>query len=338
MIYDALNSVCKYRQSTSGKVFRTSSDDAKQAKELLNKLKNEIEAKLSEQLSINKITIDISKGAGNFPFIWHVCLLPENQKVSNGIYVAICFDKKGKGAVIGCAESKTTPQGLDTVIRKSKKLEFLGLDVDGKGEGTKYNNVFYNPMSFYYKEEPTEEDEQSLTNHLAISINDTISILKGDNNPDKANSQMSIRSAANTNIDSDVNLYDSLPEYVTRSILARRGQRKFRQNLLLAYDGKCAITGCTIQELLEAAHINPFSKSGNQGNIITNGILLRADIHTLFDLGLLKITSHYQVEIADDLKNDPLYRALNGTIIHLPKDKSHRPSIDELKKKYVGEV
>lgn len=108
--------------------------------------------------------------------------------------------------------------------------------------------------------------------------------------------------------------------------------------MIYAYEGKCAVTQCSIQELLEAAHINPFSKSGNSGNITSNGILLRSDIHTLFDLGLLKITTDYKVEIADDLKGDPIYKVLNGTKLNLPKDKDHRPNIDKLRKKYIGEV
>ncbi|ENZ4205842.1 MULTISPECIES: HNH endonuclease [Providencia] len=338
MLYDVLNRICEYRQDTYGDIFKTSSTEANKVKKLLNDFKNKIEEQLSEELFLNKISIEISKGAGNFPVVWHVCLLPENQKVSNGIYVAICFDKEGKGAVVGCAESKTNPKGLDTVIRKSKYTKFSGLNVDGKGDGTKYNNVFYNPMSFYYKVKPTKEDEESLLNHLVVSINDAISILSSYNNGCKIKQKTSIRTAVNTHLTSDTNHHESLPEYVTRSILYRRGQRKFRQSLLYAYEGKCAVTGCSIQELLEAAHINPFSKSGSQGDIVNNGILLRADIHTLFDLGLLKINSNYEVEISDDLNIDPVYSVLHGSIINLPKDKSDRPSIEELRKKYMGKI
>lgn len=183
--------------------------------------------------------------------------------------------------------------------------------------------------------------KKRLKNHLLISINDTISILnhtKDNQSSSSSVDKMSIRSATNANIPSDIKFNDSLPKYITQSILSRRGQQKFRQNLIYAYEGKCAVTQCSIQELLEAAHINPFSKSGNSGNITSNGILLRSDIHTLFDLGLLKITTDYKVEIADDLKGDPIYKVLNGTKLNLPKDKDHRPNIDKLRKKYIGEV
>ncbi len=167
MLYDILNEICEYRIKTNGITFNTASDEAENAKKLLSRLKYELINELSEQLFVNKIKVKISEGAGNFPLIWHVYLLPEKQKVSSGIYIATCFDKQGKGAVIGCAESKTNPQGLSTVTRKIKKIKFMGLDVDGIGKGTKYNNVFFNPVSFYYKENPTQEDEKKIKKSLA---------------------------------------------------------------------------------------------------------------------------------------------------------------------------
>jgi predicted restriction endonuclease len=57
--------------------------------------------------------------------------------------------------------------------------------------------------------------------------------------------------------------------------------------LLDAYKGKCAITDCDAEEALEAAHIVPCFENGEDR--IQNGLLLRADVHTLFDLDLLWI-------------------------------------------------
>ena len=73
-------------------------------------------------------------------------------------------------------------------------------------------------------------------------------------------------------------------EYVKR--LARRGQAKFR-NDLLAIDARCAITGCLTVNALEAAHIRPVKDVGE--STVANGLLLRADIHRLFDLGYLAV-------------------------------------------------
>ncbi|MBM3413201.1 MAG: HNH endonuclease [Bacteroidetes bacterium] len=74
---------------------------------------------------------------------------------------------------------------------------------------------------------------------------------------------------------------------VLSSVVRRRGQGKFRANLLRAYGGKCAISGCNIEAVLEAAHVTPYL--GPETNTMSNGILLRADLHTLWDLGLIAI-------------------------------------------------
>ncbi|WP_217442501.1 HNH endonuclease [Myxococcus sp. CA033] len=76
-------------------------------------------------------------------------------------------------------------------------------------------------------------------------------------------------------------------ERVSRAIRARRGQKAFRQSLLNQFDSKCLVTKCHLLDLLEAAHIVPYR--GDKDNHASNGLLLRADIHTLFDLDLLGI-------------------------------------------------
>lgn len=67
-------------------------------------------------------------------------------------------------------------------------------------------------------------------------------------------------------------------------VVRRRGQARFRAALIKAYDGKCAITGCDAVEALEAAHISPHR--GIHTDHVQNGLLLRADIHSLLDLGV----------------------------------------------------
>jgi len=74
---------------------------------------------------------------------------------------------------------------------------------------------------------------------------------------------------------------------INRQIKARRGQKKFRNGLRRRYGNICMITGCEILDIIEAAHINPYK--GEKDNNVSNGLLLRADIHTLFDLNLIGI-------------------------------------------------
>jgi len=72
-------------------------------------------------------------------------------------------------------------------------------------------------------------------------------------------------------------------------VLTRPGQADFRKRLIKKFDGKCALTGCAVQAALEAAHILPVANDGSDE--ITNGILLRCDVHRLFDLGLIHISA-----------------------------------------------
>ncbi|WP_447780741.1 HNH endonuclease [Stenotrophomonas riyadhensis] len=74
---------------------------------------------------------------------------------------------------------------------------------------------------------------------------------------------------------------------VLAAIIRRRGQPAFRRALLDAYGSRCAVSGCDVVDALEAAHIRPYS--GQSSNVVRNGILLRADLHTLFDLYLITV-------------------------------------------------
>lgn len=108
------------------------------------------------------------------------------------------------------------------------------------------------------------------------------------------------------------------------SIVRRRGQAAFRQSLLDAYEGRCAITGCDVVDALEAAHITPYM--GHQTNTLQNGLLLRTDIHTLFDLGKIAICpNQFRIILHPDLKRG-YYSALEGKMIAVPKNKSAWPS------------
>lgn len=74
---------------------------------------------------------------------------------------------------------------------------------------------------------------------------------------------------------------------VLRSIRARRGQAKFRNGLIDRYGARCMISGCEIMEIVEAAHIWPYR--GDEDHVLTNGLLMRSDLHTLFDYDLIGI-------------------------------------------------
>jgi len=91
-------------------------------------------------------------------------------------------------------------------------------------------------------------------------------------------------------------------ERTLRSIIVRRGQPEFRRKLIERY-GVCLISGCNVIDALEAAHIQPYAKNG--ANNLSNGLLLRGDIHTLFDLYLITIKSDFVISISPDIYNSP---------------------------------
>lgn len=74
---------------------------------------------------------------------------------------------------------------------------------------------------------------------------------------------------------------------ILRQIRERRGQQNFRNALITRYGPRCQFTGCEIVDVVEAAHISRYL--GEKDNVPANGLLLRADIHTLFDLHLIGI-------------------------------------------------
>jgi hypothetical protein len=119
---------------------------------------------------------------------------------------------------------------------------------------------------------------------------------------------------------------------VLREVVRRQGQRKFRQSLIAAYGGRCAITGCPVTALLEAAHITPYL--GPDTNSITNGLLLRADLHTLWDLGLIAVEPDKRTVWVGPKVNDSTYQALSGRLLAEPAHPSQRPVFSALQQQW----
>ena len=115
-------------------------------------------------------------------------------------------------------------------------------------------------------------------------------------------------------------------------ILPRLGQGAFRVIVTDGYDRQCALTRSHVLHVLEAAHIKPYSLGGTHQP--TNGMLLRQDVHTLFDRGYLSVTPEYRVEVSKRIKeefdNGKEYYALHGGQIHLPEPTYLRPSQEYL--------
>lgn len=117
-------------------------------------------------------------------------------------------------------------------------------------------------------------------------------------------------------------------ERVLAEIVRRKGQERFRSKLLEAYDRQCAVTRYHAIPTLQAAHI--MSYLGKHSQIVTNGLLLRADIHILYDKYLIAVDPEtMKVQAAPSLSNTE-YRELGGTRIHLPADPRLHPAKERL--------
>lgn len=113
-------------------------------------------------------------------------------------------------------------------------------------------------------------------------------------------------------------------ERALRAIRVRRGQPAFRAALLEAYGGRCSISGCSVKDVLEAAHITSYL--GDLTNDVSNGLLLRSDLHTLFDCYLLAIEPETRkVVIAEALKSST-YAQLAGKELRRPNRETKGPS------------
>jgi putative restriction endonuclease len=129
-------------------------------------------------------------------------------------------------------------------------------------------------------------------------------------------------------------------EYLTRG---RLGQGSFRVLVTDAYQRRCAVTGEKTLPVLEAAHIKPYAEDGPHR--VTNGLLLRSDLHRLFDRGYVTVTPELRLEVSSKLKehfsNGKEYYAHHGKpLAVLPDNALLRPNAAFLlwhnKERYLG--
>lgn len=114
----------------------------------------------------------------------------------------------------------------------------------------------------------------------------------------------------------------------------RIGQGAFRVLVTDAYSRRCTISGEKTLPVLEAAHIKPYALSGL--NTTDNGLLLRADLHKLFDSGYVTVTDNYHVEISKRIKEEfengrDYYKYHGQQLISLPHSQMEMPNTDFLR-------
>lgn len=198
--------------------------------------------------------------------------------------------------------SPLLPEPLQTLVRQHEALATAGLPI-GRDCEQIVKSIWREVGRVWPNAAPADAGDllATLAEHLAIDVIDVS--MEG--------------SPADGDQGGDINLvHVGLPGRVQRSIIQRRGQPSFRRGLLKAYGYRCQVTRYAGEPALEAAHIYPYSEGGEHTNDLRNGLLLRADIHTLFDLGLLRVVpGSLEVRIMNPLVGSS-YATLNGTVLH----------------------
>lgn len=113
----------------------------------------------------------------------------------------------------------------------------------------------------------------------------------------------------------------------------RLGQGAFRLAVTDAYRRECAISNGRVLPALDAAHIRPYGDGGEHE--IQNGILLRKDIHSVFDAGYVTFDDNLKLVVSDrvrtDFNNGNEYRRLHGYQLSIPSVEMHRPSPEHIR-------
>jgi len=117
------------------------------------------------------------------------------------------------------------------------------------------------------------------------------------------------------------------------TVRPRLGQGSFRIAVTDAYERRCALTGERVLPVLEAAHVRPYAAGG--AHRLDNGLLLRSDLHTLFDRGYLTVTTEKRLEVSarirDEYENGRDYYALHGRELRAPYRGSPGPSVQNIR-------
>ncbi len=108
----------------------------------------------------------------------------------------------------------------------------------------------------------------------------------------------------------------------------RLGQGTFRLSVLDLYQRRCAVTQEKIVPVLQAAHIKPISEGGL--HTLDNGILLKSDLHTLYDRGYVTVTPDYKLSVSkrlkDEFNNGKYYYQFDKSELWTPSNPVDRPN------------
>jgi putative restriction endonuclease len=251
-----------------------------------------------------------SKGAGKESYVLSVhsegqSIYPDHEKLDrpDGTWILDYHEQQGldrsqdyNRKLLRCMEDGI-PVGVMVRSRKGKGYTVLGLAFVEQYNSATHMFTFHGPVN-----KETVADGLYATFSLADVKPDELSALKDSDGADERKRAVAER-------------------------VVRERQDKFRKALLDAYGNACAITDIDVPQVLQAAHIDPYR--GRKSQIASNGILLRADLHLLYDSDLISIEpGTHRVCTSARLRQTP-YARFSRAEIREPEDTRLRPD-DEL--------
>jgi len=129
--------------------------------------------------------------------------------------------------------------------------------------------------------------------------------------------------------------------YAMREVKQRLHQASFREAILSAYRGSCAISGLLTPQLLDAAHIIPDGDEEYGAPVVPNGLALSKIHHAAFDGHMIGIDPDYRIHISErllDLHDGPILelgiKDMNGKLIKTPRDAAKKPDRERLERRF----
>jgi hypothetical protein len=168
-------------------------------------------------------------------------------------------------------------------------------------------------------------DAQALARSRAIefAVTEGLEFIAGDHVPVQDHTETSGVESIDPHIDSRVRRL--------MNTVVRPKQAKFRSELVSAYAATCCLSSEAVIETLQAAHIRPHL--GAAQDCVQNGLLLRADLHILFDNHLIGIDSNLRIVVSPRLSGT-IYEAFSGARLRLPSERSMHPNLAALRWHY----
>lgn len=292
-----INTLIKNHEHLRKENLKSSNPEIRQLFDSLKKsVANAVEPALAEDLNI-----EWGLGSGNLPKKPVLYFLCKSAKVqaSAGVYVALVIDampgERNYGnyrLVLTQGYSKQAKEyvkedAVSELVAKQKVLE------DAKPLAVMYADSYYAELkSQHFNVISTDEVSSDLTIAERIyNLNDNLNdsqLITDINNLLRVYLNL-VREIPGVDGSSIVDAYSE------RLVQVRKGQADFRRKLFSKFGTKCMLTGCNATAVVEAAHIVPFSTC--QDHDENNGLLLRADLHKLYDSNLLGINSDGEVFI-----------------------------------------